>query len=413
MPDEVRRDGFVVAHELVAQRFPQARAAWLGGSVAAGTATATSDLDITVLLDGAPAPYRASETFDDWPVEWFVQTENSLLRFCADDRDRRRRPTTMRLVGSSLVLADRDGAGQRLQRLLAEMDEHGPPPVSDEELARQRYVVTDLLGDLAAACSADERMTVAATLLRDAGDLRLARHRRWSGSGKWLLREINSLDTDRGTTYGTQLIHGLRAAAGNNAGPLYQTVLAILDETSGPLFDGYYRRAPAATLGAIPVLIEPTTADAVGIADLLALAVGPGERRLDEALREYRGGDSALVLLAAIHEGQPVGVLGYRISSEEVAMLHIATAPQLRRARVGTRLLAALRDASPPGLPIVAETDNDALGFYATNGFAITPLGEKYPGVNRFRVVLNVRADVSEKSAVGLVGPSKTQDADE
>jgi predicted nucleotidyltransferase len=52
--------GEQVASELVAQRFPDARAAWLGGSVAPGTATSTSDLDITVLLAGPPAPMRES-----------------------------------------------------------------------------------------------------------------------------------------------------------------------------------------------------------------------------------------------------------------------------------------------------------------------------------------------------------------
>nr|WP_246462109.1 nucleotidyltransferase domain-containing protein [Nocardia transvalensis] len=71
-----------VAEELVRDRFPDARAAWLGGSTATGTATATSDLDITVLLAGPPAPYRESLLYRDRPVELFVQTEASLEWFC-------------------------------------------------------------------------------------------------------------------------------------------------------------------------------------------------------------------------------------------------------------------------------------------------------------------------------------------
>src|SRR5437879_12140323 len=106
MTDTAQADGVSVARRLVESRFPDARAAWLGGSVAAGTATPTSDLDITVLLDGPPAPYRSLEVIEGWPVEWFVQTEQSLLDFCETDRTRRRRPNTMRLVGSSLVPVD-------------------------------------------------------------------------------------------------------------------------------------------------------------------------------------------------------------------------------------------------------------------------------------------------------------------
>lgn len=46
------------ARRCVVAWFPEARAAWLGGSVVRGGATSTSDLDITVLLAGPPAPFR-------------------------------------------------------------------------------------------------------------------------------------------------------------------------------------------------------------------------------------------------------------------------------------------------------------------------------------------------------------------
>ncbi|HLT61340.1 MAG TPA: nucleotidyltransferase domain-containing protein, partial [Microlunatus sp.] len=86
-----------LARGLVQERFPGLRAGWLGGSFVAGTATATSDLDVTVLLSGPPAPYRESLLYEGRPVELFVQTEESLAHFCELDRDRRR-PSTLRLV---------------------------------------------------------------------------------------------------------------------------------------------------------------------------------------------------------------------------------------------------------------------------------------------------------------------------
>lgn len=64
-----------MARRLVTERFPDARAAWLGGSVARGQATLTSDLDVTVLLGRPPAPYRESLTYAGWPVEIFAHTE--------------------------------------------------------------------------------------------------------------------------------------------------------------------------------------------------------------------------------------------------------------------------------------------------------------------------------------------------
>ena len=48
-------------------------------------------------------------------------------------------------------------------------------------------------------------------------------------------------------------------------------------------------------------------------------------------------------------------------------------------------LEAALRLIGAPW--VEAETDADAVGFYARVGFTITSLGHVYPGVERFRCV--------------------------
>ena len=54
-----------VSRGIVADDVPVGRGGLAGGSVVRGDATATSDLDITVLLAGEPAPYRHSLRYDD------------------------------------------------------------------------------------------------------------------------------------------------------------------------------------------------------------------------------------------------------------------------------------------------------------------------------------------------------------
>jgi hypothetical protein len=120
-------DSVSVARRLVEERFPDARSAWLGGNIAVGEPTPASDLDITVLLSGSPAPYRASIMCEDWPIELFVQTERSLLRFCADDCARRRAHDNAlgrhacgvgrrRRIGSALTGAVAEDGGIRAPR---------------------------------------------------------------------------------------------------------------------------------------------------------------------------------------------------------------------------------------------------------------------------------------------------------
>ncbi|MFI1461706.1 nucleotidyltransferase domain-containing protein [Nocardia carnea] len=118
-------DGFETARNLVYERFPQARAAWLGGSTVLGTATPTSDLDITVLLAGPPAPYRESLRYHRWPVELFVHTETSMEYFLATESTARK-PTILRLIGQTQILLDSDGSGAYLPETCAALLAAGP-----------------------------------------------------------------------------------------------------------------------------------------------------------------------------------------------------------------------------------------------------------------------------------------------
>lgn len=141
----------------------------------------------------------------------------------------------------------------------------------------------------------------------------------------------------------------------------------------------------AAQRAASSTQVAATSVDDPGIAELLALAVGGDNERLDQVVRRYHD-EPSWELLAATVSQHPVGVLGYVVTEAEATVIHIATAPSLRGTGIGSMLLQALRRRVPAGLPTVAETDSDAVGFYRSNGFHVASLGQKYPGVERFRV---------------------------
>lgn len=236
-------DGFETAGNLVYERFPQARAAWLGGSTVLGTATPTSDLDITVLLAGPPAPYRESLRYHRWPVELFVHTETSMEYFLATERTARK-PTTLRLIGQTQILLDSDGSGAYLQERCAALLAAGPEPLSVEELRAERYGLTDLLDDLVGSRDDDERLLIAFNLWRATGELLLTGHGRWMGRGKWLHRELASFDREAGTDYSRALAHGVRSVALGSVEPMADIVTRVLNEFGGRLFDGFKADGP-------------------------------------------------------------------------------------------------------------------------------------------------------------------------
>lgn len=236
-------DGFDIARSLVCERFPSARAAWLGGSTVLGIATSTSDLDISVLLDGPPAPYRESLRYQGWPVELFVHTEESMQHFLEKD-GKARRPATLRLIGSSLILLDTDGSGEYLQGGCAVQLAAGPDPLTADELRSARYGITDRLDDLMGCADNDERLLIATDLWRATADLLLTGHGHWTGTGKWLQRELTAFDHQAGTEYAKVLAHAVRSVARGDMEPIIETVTQVLNIFGGRLFDGFTTQGP-------------------------------------------------------------------------------------------------------------------------------------------------------------------------
>jgi Nucleotidyltransferase domain len=215
------------ARALVGERFPDAVQAWLAGSVTTGQATATSDLDVTVLLDEGDV-HRESLVYDGWPVELFVHTAASVEHYVVKDLARRR-PTMARLVATGVPLLSE--GGDDVRRRCQDVLDTGPPPVTAADLEAQRYGLTDLLDDLAGAGHDEEATAIAVEVWRATAELALAAAVAWSGTGKWLVRELGALDERRGTHLTTALDLGLhRALAGERT-----SLTAVADEVLAPL----------------------------------------------------------------------------------------------------------------------------------------------------------------------------------
>lgn len=224
-----------LATQVVAQRFSSPVAAWLGGSVVRGTATALSDLDITVLLGGPPAPMRESLRADGVPVELFVHTESSLAFYRATDQDRRQ-PTMQRLVGESVVLVDRDGSGERLRRDCLHEIAAGPKPLSQGETEHQRYGLTDLIDDLEGA---EYNAYLAFYVYEKATRFLLAHDRAWQGTGKGLEAAVAEWAKTRPEPWTRWRQDWQAAWDGADQIAVVRLARRALDHCGGPLWEGH------------------------------------------------------------------------------------------------------------------------------------------------------------------------------
>jgi hypothetical protein len=235
----VRPRAVDAARALVRERFPDAVQAWLAGSTVTGRATDTSDLDITVLLDEVEV-HRESVLQAGWPVELFVHTPASIEHYVARDLERRH-PTMARLVASGVPLLGDGGAA--VLRHCADVLERGPGPVAAEDLELMRYGLTDLLDDLAGAPAGTEATAVAIAVWQATAELALALAETWHGTGKWLVREMHTLDAKQGTRLAASLDEALRLALLGDREPLSAVADGVLDGCGGRYWVGLYRAA--------------------------------------------------------------------------------------------------------------------------------------------------------------------------
>ena len=92
-------------------------------------------------------------------------------------------------------------------------------------------------------------------------------------------------------------------------------------------------------------------------------------------------------LYGMIIENDIVGCIGIEFLSTNICEIrHIAVSPDSRKQQIGSNMIFFIIEQFQLD-SIFAETDKDAVNFYASIGFTIASLGEKYPGVERFHCV--------------------------
>ncbi len=80
-----------------------------------------------------------------------------------------------------------------------------------------------------------------------------------------------------------------------------------------------------------------------------------------------------------------IGCMGVELNGlVECEIKHIAVSPEYRKQGAGRQMVSYLYSWTSIQL-ITAETDRAAVQFYRKLGFTMESLGEKYPGVERFK----------------------------
>lgn len=230
----MRMEAGEAANTLVKERFPDCRAAILGGSIVRGEATVQSDLDIVVIDDSLGSSYRESLYAYGWPVELFVHNSTSYRDFFESDC-KEGTPNLPNLCAEGIILVD-DGFAGDLRAEARAVLEKGPEPWTEEDILLKRYRISDLLDDFEASGNRGEDLFTANALAYALHEFVLRMNGQWIGGAKWIPRALKRYDEPFCERFVSEFDHFYRTGEKEE---LIAFTDKILAPYGGRLFDGF------------------------------------------------------------------------------------------------------------------------------------------------------------------------------
>ena len=213
------------------EHHPDAPAAVWAGSLSRGTGTATSDIDLVILYPRLERAWR--ETFAQARViETFVHDPKSLQFFFGKDA-MRGLPVLATMVAEGLVLRGGDLCNQA-KALASKAITLGPPRWTEEDLKRERYIITDMRDDLIGEDDPQRLHAICASLY----EALLAFHRRAKGLWTAKSKAIPGFLAEEEPALAHAYLDAFEQVfAQGKTGPL----IALIDQILAPYGGPFYR----------------------------------------------------------------------------------------------------------------------------------------------------------------------------
>ncbi len=228
------------AKKIFAERFADAKVAFLAGSIVRGEGTSTSDLDLIVVYEHLTPARRETFIYDGFPVECFIHDPETLNYFLTRDEPAGYNPM-IQMVIEGIEIPAPSLFSREIKALAAKYYDAGPPAPTEENINSWRYSITNLADDLREPCSKFELTATATELYRSLADFYLRTQGKWLATNKSIPRALAKADPEFGQRF-SDLFEEL-FAHGKTAG-----VITLCEEILAPhggfLLDGFISSAP-------------------------------------------------------------------------------------------------------------------------------------------------------------------------
>lgn len=236
-----RPDPRQTIQKLIQARYASAKAVFWAGSVAQQKGTSASDLDLVIVYDAIPNAYREAYIYNDWPIDAFIHDIDTLRYFFEESRTGSGISGLTSMIVHGIEITEQSQFSENIKRLAMDIAENGPIAWVQEQIDKERFLITDALEDIQYPASPEEQIASAAWLYEALSQFYFRSKKQWCASGKSIVRYLQKDDPELALAF-TQSFNKLFQT--RDAIDLAKVTEKILKPFGGLFWNGFVSHAP-------------------------------------------------------------------------------------------------------------------------------------------------------------------------
>jgi GNAT superfamily N-acetyltransferase len=248
-----RNDPLPTIQKLIKERYVQAKAIFWAGSVSVNQGTSASDLDLVIVFEKVAHAYREAFIYEGWPIDAFIHDIDTLRYFFEESRTGNGISGLCYMILNGREVTNPGIFSENVKTLAQEVLNAGPAIWDQEQINKERFLITDVLDDIKYPTGRDEQIASAAWLLEALGQFYFRSQNKWCASGKSIIRYLKSDNPDLALEF-TQAFESLFQTGHSVA--LELLVMKILEPYGGLFWNGFRSDASKKAKILKPVLLK-------------------------------------------------------------------------------------------------------------------------------------------------------------
>jgi len=237
----LRHEPLPTIQKLIKERYVEAKAIFWAGSVAVNQGTSESDLDLVIVYESLPNAYREAFVYDCWPIDAFIHDLETLRYFCGKLEASDGKPALIHMILHGQEILAQNSVSMEAKAIAADALANGPDIWTQPQIDKERFFITDILGDIKSPKNKEEQIISAVHLFEPLLQFYFRTQKKWTASGKSLIRLFKQENPELAAEW-TAAFEGL-VETGDPSG-IESAVAKILAPHGGFLWDGFRSDAP-------------------------------------------------------------------------------------------------------------------------------------------------------------------------